>query len=55
MSFDINRVAHDIYQLRMRKGETWGTAEGDYNYAKQLVDKWEKELESKQWERSRKK
>jgi len=45
MKFDVNRVANDIYQLRIKKGETWGTAEGDYQYAVKLCEKWEKELE----------
>jgi hypothetical protein len=51
MKFDVNRVANDIYQLRIKKGETWGTAEGDYQYAVKLCEKWEKELEDERREK----
>ena len=45
MKFDVNRIAKNIYDWRMKMGETWGTAEGDFEYAKKLCEKWEKENE----------
>lgn len=32
----ITRLAHAIYQARQRRGEEWGTPEGDWAYAEVL-------------------
>ena len=32
----ITRLAHGIYQARQRRGEGWGTPEGDWAYAEVL-------------------
>lgn len=40
---NIERIAKNIYDWRMKMGETWGTAEGDYKRAKELCAKWDTE------------
>jgi hypothetical protein len=40
---NIKRIAKNIYDWRMVMKHMWGTAEGDFAYAKQLCEKWNRE------------
>ena len=37
---DVARIAENNYLQRMKKGEYWGTAEGDWEFAKKKCEEW---------------